>query len=50
MKNLFQDPAEAMAALIVAATGALLAGALVMEHAFDLNPCPLSIMQRIWFA
>ncbi|HEY5646321.1 MAG TPA: disulfide bond formation protein B [Pseudomonadales bacterium] len=46
----FDDRTEAMAALIVAATGALLAGALVMEHAFALDPCPLCLMQRIWFA
>jgi disulfide bond formation protein DsbB len=28
----------------------LLAGALVMEHLFDMDPCPLCLMQRVWFA
>lgn len=50
MKAFFADQAEAMAALIVAGTGFLLAGALVMEHVFDLDPCPLCLMQRVWFA
>lgn len=46
----FEDTAEAAAALIVAGTGALLAGALVMEHIFEMDPCPLCLMQRVWFA
>lgn len=46
----FADRTEAMAALIVALTGGLLAGALVMEHVFDMDPCPLCLMQRVWFA
>ncbi len=46
----FEDRTEAMASLIVAITGGLLAGAIVMEHVFDLDPCPLCLMQRIWFA
>ena len=50
MKYPFENPAEAMAALIVAITGTLLAGGLVMEHIFELDPCPLCLMQRIWFA
>ena len=50
MRAFFEDQAEAAAALIVAATGALLAGALVMEHLLELTPCPLCLMQRIWFA
>jgi disulfide bond formation protein DsbB len=50
MKNPFQNRAEAMAAMIVAITGSLLAGGLVMEHVFRLDPCPLCLMQRIWFA
>jgi disulfide bond formation protein DsbB len=39
-----------MATLVVAGTGFLLAGALVMEHLFDMDPCPLCLMQRAWFA
>ena len=50
MKLFFADSAEAMAALIVAVTGFLLCGALIMEHLFELDPCPLCLMQRIWFA
>jgi len=46
----FEDRTEAMAALIVAITGGLLTGALVMEHVFGLDPCPLCLMQRVWFA
>ena len=46
----FDNRAELLATLIVAATGVLLAGALVMEHLFELAPCPLCLMQRIWFA
>ena len=45
----FTDDAEAWAALIVFACGFLLCGALIMEHAFDMAPCPLCLMQRIWF-
>lgn len=48
--GVFEDTAEAAAALIVAATGFLLAGALVMEHLFAMDPCPLCLMQRVWFA
>ncbi len=46
----FEDRTEAAAALIVAITGFLLAGALVMEHLFAMDPCPLCLMQRVWFA
>ncbi len=46
----FENRAEGMAALIVAGTGFLLAGALIMEHVFGMNPCPLCLMQRLWFA
>jgi disulfide bond formation protein DsbB len=35
----FDDRAEIMATLVVAGTGFLLAGALVMEHLFDMDPC-----------
>ena len=40
---------ETLALWILAVTGALLFGALVMEHFFALVPCPLCLMQRIWF-
>jgi disulfide bond formation protein DsbB len=46
----FADRAETAAFLIVGATGFLLAGALIMEHVFGLDPCPLCLMQRVWFA
>ena len=47
---IFENRAEAAAAFIVAVTGLLLTGALVMEHVFGLDPCPLCLMQRVWFA
>lgn len=50
MKAFFESQAEAAAALIVAATGVLLSGALIMEHQFEMDPCPLCLMQRVWFA
>lgn len=40
---------EALALLMLSACGALLFGALIFEHAFDMVPCPLCLMQRIWF-
>jgi disulfide bond formation protein DsbB len=40
---------ENLALWILALCGALLFGALIMEHAFDMVPCPLCLMQRIWF-
>lgn len=46
----FEDRSEAAAALIVGGAGFLLAGALVMEHVWDMDPCPLCLMQRVWFA
>lgn len=46
----FENRTEGMAALIVAGTGLLLAGALIMEHIFGMDPCPLCLMQRAWFA
>lgn len=46
---LFADPTERWACLIVAVCGALLCGALFMEHGLGLAPCPLCLMQRIWF-
>lgn len=47
---IFEDRTEGAAALIVAGTGFLLAGALIMEHIFNMDPCPLCLMQRLWFA
>lgn len=47
---IFEDRTEGAAALIVAGTGFLLAGALIMEHIFMMDPCPLCLMQRLWFA
>ena len=41
---IFEDQTEGAAALIV------LAGALIMEHIFMMDPCPLCLMQRVWFA
>jgi disulfide bond formation protein DsbB len=40
---------ENLALWILALCGVLLFSALVMEHAFDQVPCPLCLMQRIWF-
>lgn len=49
LTRIFRDDAEAWGAYIVAVTGFFLASALILEHAFDLVPCPLCLMQRIWF-
>ncbi|MEQ8860649.1 MAG: disulfide bond formation protein B [Pseudomonadales bacterium] len=40
---------ESFALCTLALSGALLFGALVMEHLFAMAPCPLCLMQRIWF-
>jgi protein dithiol:quinone oxidoreductase len=40
---------EDLALCILGLCGGLLFGALVMEHAFDQVPCPLCLMQRVWF-
>ena len=45
----FKDPSEALATGIVALCGILLCAALVMEYGSGLLPCPLCLMQRIWF-
>lgn len=47
--NLNQTTSESWAISIVFFTGFALTGALVMEHAFAMDPCPLCLMQRIWF-
>jgi disulfide bond formation protein DsbB len=48
IRTLLRD-GEALALGTLALCGALVAGALVMEHAFGHVPCPLCLMQRIWF-
>lgn len=45
----FRDPAEALAVAIISVCALLLSGALIMEYAFAMAPCPLCLMQRIWF-
>ena len=35
--------------IIVAVCGGLLCSALIMEYSLGLAPCPLCLMQRIWF-
>lgn len=40
--------ANAWALTIVVAAGATLFIALIMEHAFGMDPCPLCLMQRVW--
>ena len=35
--------------VLTAWIAALLVGALVMEHGFGMEPCPLCLMQRAWF-
>ena len=42
--------AQQLAMLLCLASGALLCGALFMEHVMDLAPCPLCMMQRLWVA
>ena len=41
-------PSQMFSTALVAATGAMLGGALFMEHVMGLAPCPLCLMQRIW--
>jgi disulfide bond formation protein DsbB len=41
-------PSQTYAAALVAVTGAMLGGALFIEHVMNLTPCPLCLMQRIW--
>lgn len=48
-RTLFHANAENLAVWTLAAIGALLFGAQLMEHAFGLVPCPLCLMQRVWF-
>lgn len=48
VRDLLHD-SESLALLTLALCGALVAGALVMEHVFGHVPCPLCLMQRVWF-
>ena len=48
MSRLIDNSSETWAVLLVLMTGALLFGALIMEHVFGMAPCPLCLMQRIW--
>ena len=34
--------------LALSLTGAMIAGAQVLEHLLHLDPCPLCLMQRLW--
>jgi disulfide bond formation protein DsbB len=49
MSVIFKDRCESWALCLVAVSGLLLFTALIMEHAFAMDPCPLCLMQRIWF-
>jgi len=49
MRDILDGSSQTLALWILAVTGALLFGALVMEHIFAMAPCPLCLMQRIWF-
>jgi protein dithiol:quinone oxidoreductase len=40
---------ETLALCALGLCGALVASALVMEHAFGYVPCPLCLMQRVWY-
>jgi len=48
--SLLRPTAENLALWTLALTGVLLSGALVLEHFMDMVPCPLCLMQRLWFA
>ena len=43
-----QFGASQWALLIVLVGGASLLIALIMEHGFAMDPCPLCLMQRVW--
>jgi disulfide bond formation protein DsbB len=40
---------EALALCVLGLCGSLVAAALFMEHVFAFVPCPLCLMQRVWF-
>ncbi len=44
-----QLDSQGWALLIVILCGGLLGTALIMEHGYDLVPCPLCLMQQLWF-
>ena len=46
---LLEPTSENLALWTLALCGVLLVGALIMEHAFAMTPCPLCLMQRLWF-
>jgi protein dithiol:quinone oxidoreductase len=41
--------AETLALATLALAGVLLSGALLMEYVLGMVPCPLCLMQRVWF-
>lgn len=47
--ELFEPTAGNLALWSLGLMGVLLFGALVMEHRLDQVPCPLCLMQRVWF-
>ena len=49
MSKVFAYGCETWAVALVFLSGGLLFGALIMEHVFEVAPCPLCLMQRIWF-
>jgi disulfide bond formation protein DsbB len=49
MNKILDSSSETWALILVLITGVLLFGALIMEHVFGMAPCPLCLMQRIWF-
>jgi protein dithiol:quinone oxidoreductase len=46
---LLRPTAENLALWSLALAGFLLSGALVMEYVLKMVPCPLCLMQRVWF-
>jgi len=49
MTAVFARTAENLALWTLALCGVLLFGAQIMEHVFAMVPCPLCLMQRVWF-
>lgn len=50
MNTLYMNSAQLWATLICLVASILLAGALYFEFVLGLPPCPLCMMQRVWFA
>ncbi len=48
--NPINQTSEFWALCIAFVCGFLLVGALIMEYHYGLVPCPLCLMQRLWFA